>query len=83
MSMMASKILFAQLFVQAQIKENIKASMSLAFVRVIHQWLVDFPSQKASNVENVSIWWHDNAVNRVICPIHVCLIAASIDRNET
>ena len=43
---------FVQPFVEAQIKENINAA-SLAFVRGIHQW---FPSQRASNVENVSIW---------------------------
>ena len=48
--------LFAQPFVQVQMKENIKAS--LAFVRGIHRHLTGgFPSQRASNAENVSIWW--------------------------
>ena len=40
-----------------------KTSASLAFVRGIHRWLVtgEFPAQRASNAENVSIWWrhHD------------------------
>ena len=35
--------LFAQPFVQAYIKENIKFSASLAFVRGIHGWPVDYP----------------------------------------
>ena len=39
---------FAQQFVQAQIKENINASVT-----------GEFPSQGASNAENVSIWWRD------------------------
>ena len=46
--------MFAQLFVQAQIKENIKAPR--------HRTLVGgttggFPSQRARNAETVSIWW--------------------------
>ena len=48
--------LFTQPFVQAHIKENIKAP---------HRWPVwgvppvtgGFPTQRTSNVENVSIWW--------------------------
>ena len=38
-----------------------QSSASLAFVRGIHRWPVKFPSQRASNAENVSIWWrhHD------------------------
>ena len=40
--------LFTQPFVQAQIKENIKAPRYWPFVRGI---------QRASNAENVSIWW--------------------------
>ena len=43
--------LFALPFVQAHIKENIKAPPSLTFVTC------GFPSQRASNAENVSIWW--------------------------
>ena len=32
-------------------------SVSLAFVRGIHRWPVNSPAQRASNAENVSIWW--------------------------
>ena len=35
--------LFTQPFVQAQIKENIKAHASLAFVRDIHRWPMNSP----------------------------------------
>ena len=55
--------LFAQPFIQAHIKENIKAA---------HLWPCEgnllmtsgFPSQKTSNAENVSIWWrpHDSTL---------------------
>ena len=51
--------LFAQPFIQAQIKENIK---------VLRHWplsgeftgdrLIPRTSQRASNAENVSVWWH-------------------------
>ena len=35
-----------------------QSSPSLAFVRGIHRWpVVSFPAQRASNAENVSIWW--------------------------
>ena len=52
--------LFAQLFVRAQIKENIKAPCHWNLWR---EFTVtgEFPAQQASNAENVSIWWrhHD------------------------
>ena len=34
------------------------SSTSLAIVSGIHQWLVNSPQQRASNTENVHIWWH-------------------------
>ena len=34
-----------------------QSSASLAFVRGIHGWPVNPPSQRASNAENVSTWW--------------------------
>ena len=51
--------LFHQLFVEAQIKENIKAS--LAFVRG------GFPAQRGNSMEKVSIWWchHDLILSKV------------------
>ena len=49
--------LFAHPFVQVQIKENIKVPYHwpLWGESTGHRWL---PSQRASYVENVSIWWH-------------------------
>ena len=38
-----------------------QSSASLAFVRGIHRWPVNFPAQMASNAENVSIWWRHHA----------------------
>ena len=42
-----------------------QSSASLAFGKGIHRWLVFFPTQRASNAENVSIWWrhHGIAIN--------------------
>ena len=37
-----------------------QSSATLAFVRGIHRW---FPSQRASNAENVFIWWRHHARN--------------------
>ena len=34
-----------------------QSSVSLAFVRGIHQWSLDSPHKRASKTENVSIWW--------------------------
>ena len=48
---MSNHRLFAQASVQAQIKENIKVPRHWAL------WFRWFPSQRASNAENVSIWW--------------------------
>ena len=32
--------------------------VSLAFVREIHRWPMDFPHKRTSDAKNVSIWWH-------------------------
>ena len=42
-------------------------SALLAFVRGIHRWLVtgEFPSQLASNADNVSYWWRHHDTERV------------------
>ena len=37
-----------------------ESSASLAFVRGIHRWPVNSPAQRASNAENISIWWRHN-----------------------
>ena len=51
---------FPQSFVQAQIKENIKAPRHwpLRGEFTGHRWN---PSQRASNAENVSIWWRHHS----------------------
>ena len=48
--------LFTQPFIQAQIKENIKA---LRPWPMCGEFTVtgEFPAEMASNAENVSIWW--------------------------
>ena len=38
-------------------QRNHQSSTSLDLVRGIHRWPVHSPSQRASNMENVSIWW--------------------------
>ena len=56
--------MFIQPFIEAQIKENIKAP---------RHWLCagkspvtdEFPAERASNAENVSIWWRHHAIFRV------------------
>ena len=49
--------LFTQPFIQGQIKENIKASRHWSLCEVAGE----FPLQRASNAENVSIWWRHHA----------------------
>ena len=46
--------LFTQPFIQAQINENIKAPRHWPLWRELTG---EFPSQRASNAENVSFWW--------------------------
>ena len=48
--------LFTQLFIQVQIKENIKAPRHWPLCGEF-TGTGEFPAQKASNAENVSIWW--------------------------
>ena len=45
-------------------QRNHQSSASLAFVRWIH------PAQRASNAENVSIWWRHHHVERVLMRTH-------------
>ena len=44
-------------------KRKHQSSVSLAFVRGIHRWPVDSPSQRTSDAEKVSIWWHHHALS--------------------
>ena len=61
---MASQIsgsrLFTRPFIQAQIKENIKAPRHWPFAGN-SPVTGEFPSQRASNAENLSIWWRHHA----------------------
>ena len=42
-----------------------QSSASLAFVRGIHRWPPgEFPAHRASNAENVSIWWHHHGIRK-------------------
>ena len=41
-----------------------QSSASLAFVRGVHRWPVNSPAQRASNAENVSIWWRHHVLLR-------------------
>ena len=43
------------------VKKKYQSSAALAFVRGIHRVTRGFPSQRASNAENVSIWWRHHA----------------------
>ena len=74
MGAMASQItslaFFTQPFIQAQIKENIKAS---------RHWLMsgeftgEFPARMASNAENVSIWWRHHGLVALCCCGHILI----------
>ena len=61
MSVMASQItsvsIFAQPFVQAHMKENIKAPRHWSLWGEATGAPVDSPHKRASNAENVSVWW--------------------------
>ena len=54
--------LFTQLFIQAQIKENISAPRywPLWGEFTVDRWI---PAQRASDTENVSIWWRHHDTN--------------------
>ena len=56
--------LFTQPFIQAQIKENIKAPRPWP---MCGEFTVtgEFPAEMASNAENVSIWWRHHGDGRV------------------
>ena len=88
-SQIHSTRLFAQSFVQMQIKENNKGPRHWRFFFFFFFFFGGgggggggrdppvtgvFPSQWASNAENVSIWWrhHENGENWFSCPTHGC-----------
>ena len=63
MAIMASQIncheMFVQPFVLANIKENIKVRVT-GLCEENSPVTCEFASQRASNAENVSIWWRHN-----------------------
>ena len=69
--------LFTQPFIQAQVKDNIKALRHWPLWRES----AEFPAQMASNAENVSIWWrhHDNFLNEIL--VHIYIICDKILNN--
>ena len=48
---------------------------SLAFVRGFHRWLVNSPHKRASNAENVSIWWRHHELITVTCNLRFTKIS--------
>ena len=52
--------LFIQSFIQAEIKENIKAPRHWPLCGEV-TGTSEFPEQMDSNAENVSIWWRHHA----------------------
>ena len=65
--------LFTQSFIQTQIKENIKAPRHWPLCGEF-TGTGEFPAQRASYAENVSIWWrhHDMLRPPVIPRRHIC-----------
>ena len=64
--------LFAQLFVGADQRKH-QSSASLAFMSGSHRSPLDFPSQRVSIAENVSIWWgHHVTVESEFAMIPAC-----------
>ena len=51
--------LFTESFIRAQIKENIKAPRRCPLCGEF-TGTGEFPTQRASNVENVSVWWRQH-----------------------
>ena len=57
-----------------------QSSASLAFAQGIHRWTVNFPVQRVSNAENVSIWWrhheffvyHSWRYIKIFCKTYLC-----------
>ena len=62
--------LFIQLFIQTQIKENIKAPRHWPLCGEFtgDRWI---PAQVASNAENVSIWWLHHIILKCLCHKHI------------
>ena len=71
MSVMASQIIdvpivYSTVWSGADQRKH-QSSASLAFVRGLHRGSVKFPAQRASNAENVSIWWRHHEFSVLNC----------------
>ena len=65
---MSAMALFTQPFIQAQIKENIKARVT-GLCAGNSPVTGEFPAQRASNAEKFSIWWRHHEYNNYVLPI--------------
>ena len=66
MDMMASQItsltiVYSTVYSDADQRKH-QSSALLAFVRGIHRWPVNSPTQMTSNAENVYIWWRHHVI---------------------
>ena len=68
--------MFTHSFIRVQIKENIKAPRHWPLCGEF-TGTGEFPAQRASNAENVSIWWrhHEEYTLQLITPGDVCMIS--------
>ena len=86
MGAMASQItsltIVSQPFIQAQIKENIKAPRHWP-LRGNPPVTGKFPAQRARNTENVSVWWHHYEIYEPISHDAELLISQLIKLNVT
>ena len=71
--------LFTQSFIRAQTKESIKAPRHWPLCGEL-TGTGEFPAQRASNAENVSIWWRRHAVMRPYLPIFLCMFLFNFDK---
>ena len=76
MGAMASR-LFTQPFVQAQIKENIKAPRHWPS-RGEFTGDREFPAQRASYAENVSIWWRHHEAQLIPRIMHTIIFCCAL-----
>ena len=67
--------LFSQLFIEMQIKENIKAPRHWLWAGNL-PGTGEFPVQRASNAENVSIWWRHHGNPRIFIMLTLSSLAA-------
>ena len=70
--------LFTQLFIQTQIKESIKAPRHWPLCGEF-TGTGEFPAQRASYAENVSIWWRHHVIRLIISRYKIHLSSTAIE----